>query len=415
MPQKLFRQEVLEEQGNRLNGEVILVTSITSRMLTIIFIGFIVATIYFLKSNSYVRKETVSGWLSPDTGFVKIVASSGGILSELHVAEHDIVRAGDPIATLRLSYATEEGDFGSTIETVLKQQAFATSQESIANAEKLALEQQRLLQSRNGSKRELQTTLNELKLLEERSDLSRVELDRAEAAASEGLITIDQVESRKFRLVDSQIAVAGMERTATQIQNSINDMNAQLGIYHKQKAQAQARSLIDNAALAERTARSSISNTYVITSPIDGRIDLLSASLGQFLTPSRSIGIVSPEGSRLYAELFVPSKAAGFIKNGQSVRLKYQAFPHKRFGTGKGVLSNISHTVLSPDEVSLPGAIITEPVFRVLAEIKSDKIKAYGDDIPLRAGMLLSADIEVDRRTLLQWLLDPLFAAGRIS
>jgi membrane fusion protein len=40
---------------------------------------------------------------------------------------------------------------------------------------------------------------------------------------------------------------------------------------------------------------------------------------------------------------------------------------------------------------------------------------AYGQAIPLQPGMLASAEIVFDRRSLLRWLLDPIYAVGRRS
>ncbi len=38
---------------------------------------------------------------------------------------------------------------------------------------------------------------------------------------------------------------------------------------------------------------------------------------------------------------------------------------------------------------------------------------AYGDAIPLQPGMLLAADIVFDRRSLIEWLFDPIYAVAR--
>jgi len=37
-------------------------------------------------------------------------------------------------------------------------------------------------------------------------------------------------------------------------------------------------------------------------------------------------------------------------------------------------------------------------------------VSAYGKALPLQAGMLLDADIIVDSRTLVEWILDPLYS-----
>ena len=92
-----------------------------------------------------------------------------------------------------------------------------------------------------------------------------------------------------------------------------------------------------------------------------------------------------------------------------------QAFPHQRFGTVKGEVKTISNTVLGPTEISIPGMNIQEPVFRVRVTLSRDEIQAYGEAIPLQPGMLLNADIVFDRRSLIGWLFDPLFAVAQRS
>ena len=72
-----------------------------------------------------------------------------------------------------------------------------------------------------------------------------------------------------------------------------------------------------------------------------------------------------------------------------------------------------SHTVLAPDEVAIPGMAMQEPVFRVRAALESDSIQAYGERLPLQPGMLLSADVIIDRRSLMAWLFDPILAVSK--
>lgn len=91
----------------------------------------------------------------------------------------------------------------------------------------------------------------------------------------------------------------------------------------------------------------------------------------------------------------------------------YQAFPHQKFGVGEGVVTAVSRTVLAPSEVAIPGLQVQEPVFRIRVKLARDNVAAYGETLPLQPGMLLSADVVIDRRSLLEWLLDPLYAVGR--
>jgi membrane fusion protein len=77
------------------------------------------------------------------------------------------------------------------------------------------------------------------------------------------------------------------------------------------------------------------------------------------------------------------------------------------------VVTSVSRTVLAPSEVAIPGLEIREPVFRIRARLDRETVAAYGERLPLQPGMLVTADVVIDRRTLFEWLLDPLYAAGR--
>ena len=47
------------------------------------------------------------------------------------------------------------------------------------------------------------------------------------------------------------------------------------------------------------------------------------------------------------------------------------------------------------------------------AALARERVDAYGAMMPLQPGMLLRAEVVIDRRSLLEWLFDPIFAAGR--
>jgi membrane fusion protein len=47
--------------------------------------------------------------------------------------------------------------------------------------------------------------------------------------------------------------------------------------------------------------------------------------------------------------------------------------------------------------------------------LATQQVLAYGQSIPLQAGMLLAADVEVDHRRLIEWLFDPIMSVtGRL-
>ena len=114
------------------------------------------------------------------------------------------------------------------------------------------------------------------------------------------------------------------------------------------------------------------------------------------------------------ARLLVPSRAIGFVRAGQPVRLRYAAFPHQSYGTYAARVSEISRATLRPDELAA-GLPLTEPVYRVTAKLDAQTVRARGGEQPLQAGMLLEADIVLEQRPLWAWMFQPLLAfEGRL-
>ena len=90
------------------------------------------------------------------------------------------------------------------------------------------------------------------------------------------------------------------------------------------------------AATQQRIAEIGGRRAYVIRAPAAGRVSMLQATVGQFADPRRLQMEIVPNDSVLQAELFVPTRAIGFVQAGQKVRILYEAFPYQQFGTYSG-------------------------------------------------------------------------------
>jgi membrane fusion protein len=75
---------------------------------------------------------------------------------------------------------------------------------------------------------------------------------------------------------------------------------------------------------------------------------------------------------------------------------------------------DVTQTVVRPGEAPFP-VQQTEPVYEVRVRLDRDYVNAYGERRRLQPGMALRADIPIDRRTLWQFLFDPILAAGKRS
>ncbi|MBL4836590.1 MAG: HlyD family efflux transporter periplasmic adaptor subunit [Kordiimonadaceae bacterium] len=145
---------------------------------------------------------------------------------------------------------------------------------------------------------------------------------------------------------------------------------------------------------------------------MNGRVvSIAGTAIGRSVQAGQPLFSILPEGSVLEAELFVPSRAVGFVEEGQEVRLLYDAFPYQRFGSFTATITKVTKTILAPNETFAPFEV-KEPVYWVTAKLTAKNITARGSEIALQSGMTLQANIVLERRSFIDWLLEPLRAVG---
>ena len=140
----------------------------------------------------------------------------------------------------------------------------------------------------------------------------------------------------------------------------------------------------------------------VVVAPVAGLVTMLQARPGVAVRAQQPLLALLPAASTLRLELQVPSQALGFVQAGQRVTLRLDAFPYQKFGVQQARVIDVAGT---PE----PGAD-GRPFYRIVAALDQQSMMAYGVEQRLLPGMLASADIRVDERSLLEWLLEPLYS-----
>jgi membrane fusion protein len=148
-----------------------------------------------------------------------------------------------------------------------------------------------------------------------------------------------------------------------------------------------------------------------LRAPFAGVVTNVALTQGQSVSEDQLLATLLPAGSGLHVELLVPTRAIGFIKPGNTVELRYEAFPFQRFGHYHGTVSQVSKTVWGQGEQVGPFAI-KEPVYRVDVQLQEQNVKAQGQEFGLRSGMLVGADILLEKRTMFEWVFEPVLNLG---
>jgi membrane fusion protein len=408
----LFRQEAIDFLHQRHSwGEVVSLQPISSTILSWALGILVTIILCFLTIAQYARKETVSGYLTPTFGTAKIFVPQQGFIKELKVKEGQEVAEGDPLLTVVTSQITASGDdVNATVLAALAQQRDVAQRQIAAEERRTASEHDRLASTIKGIGGEIaqlegqRTIQNErLKISESfvssgatlsaSGALATVELKRREQAALEqkqNLVSLDQqITARRTQLTDAQHT---LEQLPTVAAERIRVLRNDLSWVEQRVAEVNGR------------------QAYVIKAPTSGRVSTLQATIGQIADPKHMQLEIIPLDSPLQAELFFPTRAFGFVRAGQQVRILYDAFPYQKFGTYRGRVTKVSHTILTGNDTTGP-ITLKEPAYRVTVALERPDIDAYGRKMPLQPDMLLKADVVLEQRSLMRWLLDPVFSA----
>ena len=109
-----------------------------------------------------------------------------------------------------------------------------------------------------------------------------------------------------------------------------------------------------------------------------------------------------PLDAPVEADVNVSARDIGFIKIGDPVQLKLDAYRFMQHGTAKGVIKTISEGSFTTDDNNTP----VEPYFKVRVTVKEVHLRNVPPDFRLIPGMTLAGDIMVGRRTILSYLVE---------
>ena len=405
MTAALFRAEAIARHRECLEGALIISHPLSQRLLAAGLTIFTALVLILLATNSYQRKVTVTGALQPVAGLIEVSSPQSGQIAELFVEIDQRVEAGQPLLALTSEHTLEGGKkTEAELLASLQQQELGIQQklnllESVADAtreeySKRILEADNLI--RDGeSARVRQQMLLALRLkqnqrgeeLGKRGLLAQADLENLQGQWLTQLQVVADIQARQGAAIANRdyLEIEQKKQRLRYLQEQ-NDLQTQLAQTRQQQAQAQVES------------------RRIITAPVAGRITMIQSRDGISVKPQQVLLGLWPKTSPLQLELQVPPHAMGFIKPGQRVNLRVDAFPWQKFG--------VQHATVNQLGSSLEWSQVNggHPFYKLAAELDKQSITAYGKEQRLLPGMGVSAEIRLDQRSLLEWALEPLYS-----
>ena len=426
----LFRQEVAAAQAAQYLGSVRLQRPWSYAAVTSIALALALMLVAFATWGEVNRKARLSGVVLPSQGSLNISAPQAGVVMDLPVREGQSVQAGQVLLVLQTERQSMLG--GSVSDTTERAaQQIATRLQTLSTERTL-----RELQTRQREQvldDRLRTTAQQLRQAEEESalqarrvQLAQTTLARNQQLAESGFVAEAQVQVRQEELIDAKARAQSLERARLAL---LQDQQTLRGERTALKAQLLAdTNQLDRsrASLEQEASENAARKTMVISAPYAGTITALNLKAGQSVQNGQALATLVPQAADsdtsgsgpLQAQLFAPSRTAGFIHAGQTVYLRYDAYPYQKFGLHQGRITTVSATPFAPSELPpnlaeqlLAQAGSKEALYRVNVSLEAQSIQAYGEALPLKAGLTVEADVLQERRKVWEWVLEPVLAA----
>lgn len=164
--------------------------------------------------------------------------------------------------------------------------------------------------------------------------------------------------------------------------------------------QTQARlkfnQLHEDAAKANQRSR-----LMTLTAPVDGTVQQLAVhTTGGVVTSAQNLMVIVPSSPSLTAEVTLENKDIGFVQAGQTAQIKIEALPFTRYGTVAAKIVQVSEDAVIDDK---RGAI-----FMTTLELDNNFLVFDNKSIKLTPGMNISAEIKTGKRTLMEYITNPI-------
>jgi len=405
--QDLFRSEISEQQQQRLLGSISLAQPLSIYLWSSALLVVLALVLSLLLFAEHHRKENVQGYLVPDKGLIRVRSPLAGSIANIHVREGQTVAEGDILVSIIRSRNGAAGAELSVLLTDRFQQRIALTEKAIDQNGKLLINK---LKSNRSLIESLQSKI--LNLAEQkRLSMLKLELQKSRFKMQQSLHQAGHLP--RLMLDQSQEAYLSAQQIAAQLRQQLLSLKQDRQFAEAQMEQLtiqfslttsqlqQARAELDQQLGEVQTAYSS-----VLRASESGVVTAVQVAVGQSVDASSSLLTIIPEGSHLIAELLLPTRSIGLVKTGDPARLRFDAFPYQQFGLVAATIIQIDRALLMPGSAT-PWPL-REPVYRVRAVLSQQTIGRAQQTYPLRSGMQVQADILLEKRRLLDWVLKPL-------
>lgn len=394
------------------NTKSIRFIKILNRVL-IAFLIIIVFLIFTIKMNDTVSFK--EGQIFSDTPQLKINAPNEVKVLKVRVKEGQEVQKGDTLFVLENKKTKSDYDILNTNVSGMKNKIniinkliFNTINRKNSLKQLLEIQSKIYKTDRKKVEQEISSLNTKINLSSQQTSILTNKFQTDSLLYTKGAISRYEMTETKNRNLDDQKGQLDIQsnydvknydfenlsnnyqKTNNDLRRNIIDVENQIHNYLRDIVELQTQIKDGKSNL---TYISDELGKLLVVSPIEGTVsNLYNARQNlEIINKGDILTIIAPKKEAFYAKVILDEKDLAYIRKGQEINLKLDAYNYYRFGAIKGTI-----TYVSPSDV--------DQTFYCLANIKK-----YNPNINLKAGYKLKGEVIIEKMKLYQYIIKKLF------
>ncbi|WP_213796847.1 HlyD family secretion protein [Klebsiella michiganensis] len=413
---KLYRKEAIEHKKNHWKGKALLLAGIPAWLVTLLASLFLIALVLSLIFCTFTQRVDVRGEVITLPHSVNVFAPQQGFVVNQHAKVGDIVNKGQPLYELDVSRNTINGNVSAAQIEVIN--------EKIANAEDIISKLTRnKSETLTALDKQIKTTSASLAETNRMLATTQVGLNKMFTNLSsydkylkDGLITKDQYNYQHSLYFQQQSAYQSLVTQKMQLESQLTQTNSDKitkAADFDNQISSQHNQIND---YKNQLVESNANGNLIIKATTNGKIESLAVTKGQMVENGSSLAQIKPTGDiEYYLILWLPNNTIPYVKPGDTINIRYDAFPADKFGQFPGKVISISSVPASRQEMAEytnvnNGTSQQElALYKAIIKIKDKTFSYNGKTLTLSNGLKAQAVVFLEERPLYMWIFPPFY------
>ena len=319
----------------------------------------------------------------------------GGILAELNVSEGDEVAPGQVLGRLYgTSYKAQVDDLRAQIASLEIRQLRLEAEMNGLDAFEVTDEQAQLVPD---------IVQSESELLKARMSDFRSRRDGAAAVLKQAKVERDLMENMFKKEIAPLIDVTKARKGYSDAEAQFNEISTKTEL---ERAADYSETLEKLGSLRQqlKLSQDQLART-TLTAPMRGVVNKLSVTtIGGVVRPGEEILQIIPLDEEMFIEARIAPKDIANVKLGQDATIKLSAYDYTIYGSLQGAVHFVSADTFKDERD--PQA---QPYYKVTLRVDLTHLTERQRSLEIRPGMQATVELHTGEKTILQYLLKPLY------